>query len=292
MKKFIIVIIAFILLYTGFVQWQVHWVGRFSPKTFDPIDEKEPSHHLYSFSFTKYASNGEKEIEIEGESADILSQTVSLLNVMAKAYAEEVPVTITSDRGNYDKLANKVRLQKNVVATTENGTRLLTEKLDIYPAKRYVETDIEAQVKKDTINVRGIGARGDSRLKKVKFKKNVTVVVQDPTKQDQRPTIITCDGPLVIDYEKNIAHFKNNVVAEDDRGKLTADQMDVYYNKVTRRVSRIVALGNVMIENPEGNRTYSDSMIYLADEGRVILGGDIEALYAKGDLEDYGGDIF
>jgi hypothetical protein len=35
----------------------------------------------------------------------------------------------------------------------------------------------------------------------------------------------------------------------------------------------------VVIENPDGNKTYSDNVIYLADEGKVILGGDTEALY-------------
>jgi len=148
-----------------------------------------------------------------------------------------------------------------------------------------METDVEAQIKKDNIHVEGLGVRGDSNLKKVRFKKNVTVVIQDPDQKSDGPTVVTCDGPLVVDYEKNIAHFKNNVVAEDSRGKLSSDIMDVYYSRVSRKVSKIVALGNVVIENPDGNKSYSDSVIYMADEGRVILGGDAEALY-------YGGDSF
>jgi lipopolysaccharide export system protein LptA len=86
-----------------------------------------------------------------------------------------------------------------------------------------------------------------------------------------------------VDYEKNIAHFKDNVVAEDNRGKLMADVMDVYYNKVSSQVSKIVALGNVVIENPDGNQTFSANAIYLAEEGRVILGGDTEAIYFQGE---------
>ena len=34
-----------------------------------------------------------------------------------------------------------------------------------------LETDVQAEVKKDNINVEGTGAHGDSHLKKVKFKK-------------------------------------------------------------------------------------------------------------------------
>jgi lipopolysaccharide assembly outer membrane protein LptD (OstA) len=54
--------------------------------------------------------------------------------------------------------------------------------------------------------------------------------------------------------------------------------MDVYYDRKSRRVYKIIAEGNVIIEQ-DGNVTYSDNVIYLANEGRVILGGDPEAVY-------------
>lgn len=287
-KKVIVFCLAFVLLYTGIVGLQVFVGQRWGKKPVVQQEEGEVPHKLYSFSFAKYTPEGEKQIEIEGDSANVLEKTVLLMNVVAKAYAEETPVTITADQGNYDKEMNNVNLEKNVVATTENGTRLLTEQLRISPDKKTMETDVQAQVKKDNINVQGMGAAGDSNLKKVTFKKNVTVVVQDPSDPNNGPTVITCDGPLLIDYEKNIAHFKKNVVAQDNRGKLTADTMDVYYNRVSRKVAKIVALGNVVVENPDGNKTYSDSVVYMADEGKIILGGDTEALYFGGDESDQG----
>lgn len=286
-KRLILGTLIFIAFYVGLVQFQVVVSRKNASTGAGNSEENSPTHKVYSFSFSKYTEQGDKEIEIEGDSADIFSSTVSLSNVVAKAYAEEVPVTITADTGNYDKPRNKVHLKENVVATTADGARLLTEALDIDPAQKLMESDVGVQVRKDNINVQGTGARGDSQLKKVKFKKNVTVVIKSGGDESLSsgsgsPTVITCDGPLTIDYAKNIAHFKENVVAEDERGKLMADTMDVYYNKVTRRVAKIIALGNVVIENPDGNQTFSDSVIYLADEGRVILGGDTEALYFEG----------
>lgn len=278
--------LVFIALYTGLIWFQVYTGNRKPPVPAPQKTGQESLHKVYAFSFSKYTPEGQKEIEIEGDSANILEQTVMLINVVAKAYAEETPVTITADTGNYDKVNNKVNLQKNVVATTDDGTRLLTDELMIQPTQKTMETEAPTQVKKDNIDVRGIGARGDSGLKKVKFNKNVKVIVQDPNDKTHGPTVITCDGPLVIDYQKNFANFKDNVVAEDERGKLTADKMDVYYNKVSKKVSKIVAIGNVIIENPDGNKTYSDSVIYLAEEGRVILGGDTEALYFEGEQTD------
>lgn len=277
-KRIVFACVLFVLLYAGLIWLQVFLSGNEQPAA-QTETEREVPHKVYSFSFSKYTPDGHKQIEIEGDSANILDKTVFLMNVMAKAYAEDTPVTITADKGKYDKVNNKVKLEKNVVATTENGTRLLTEELDIHPDQRRMETEVQAQVKKDNINVEGTGAEGDSNLKKVKFKKNVTVLVQDPKDPKAGPTTITCDGPLVIDYETNVAHFQKNVVALDKRGKLTADLMDVFYNKTSKQVSKIVATGNVAIENPDGNKTFSDNVVYLAEEGRIILGGDTEAVY-------------
>jgi LPS export ABC transporter protein LptC len=282
-KRLVFIFAALVVFYVFFVQVQVVITRKQRAEQGDMKPSAKKPQKIFSFSFTKYTPEGQREIEIEGDSADILSNTVQLMNVMAKAYAEEVPVTVTADRGEYDKKKNKIHIEQNVVATTDDGTRLVTEGLDMYPTEHIVETELPTQVKKDNINVDGTGARADTRLKKVKFKKNVTVVVQNSEDKETGPTTITCDGPLVVDYEKNIAHFKDNVVAQDSRGKLTADTMDVYYNRVSRRVSKIVSVGDVVIENPDGNKTYSDSVIYLADEGRIILGGDTEALYFQGD---------
>ena len=283
-KKFLILSAAFIVFYLGVIQLQLFLAQRRDEKTAKTgkVAAEDPFHRVYSFSFSKYATTGNKEIEIEGDSADVFTKSVLLKNVIAKAYAEESPVTITADRGMIDKTTSKVRLEKNVVATTENGTRLLTETLDILPNKKMLETADRAEVKRDNISIEGLGARGDSRLKKIKFKQKVTVIVKNPEAKSGVPTVITCDGPLIVDYDKNIARFHENVIATDERGKLRADSMDVYYNKDSRRVAKIVAVGNVIVENPDGNQTLSDNVTYLAEEGRIILGGDTEALYKEG----------
>ena len=284
-KRFFILTAAFIVCYLALIQFQIFLAERRDEKTAKTVaktGEEDSSHRVYSFTFSKYTTSGNKEMEIEGDSADVFAKSVILKNVIAKAYAEESPVTITADRGTIDKTTSKVRLEQNVVATTENGTRFLTETLDIVPNKKTLETTEQAEVKRDNISIAGLGAQGDSRLRKVKFKKKVTVVVKNPEAKSGAPTVITCDGPLVVDYEKNIARFHDNVIAQDERGKLRADTMDVYYDKQTRRISKIVAVGNVVVENPEGNQTFSDNVTYLAEEGRIILGGDTEALYVEG----------
>jgi len=246
-----------------------------------------PTQKVYSFSFSKYTTAGQRELEIEGDSADIFARLVKLTNVIAKAYANEQPITITADKGVFDKSSSNIHLQENVVATSEEGTTLRSDTLDIDIDQKVLSTEDHARVEKDNIKLEGLGARGDSNAKRLHFKKNVTVVISSENR-NAAPTIITCDGPLEVDYVKNIARFNKNVIATDERGKLTADFMDVYYDKASRRVYQIIAQGNVIIEQ-DGNVTYSDNVLYLAKEGRIILGGDPEAVYYP-DSDPFEGD--
>lgn len=239
---------------------------------------EDPLHKVYRFSFSMYQTGGEKELEIEGDSANIFTRNIDLSNVIARAYAEESPVTVTADGGVFDKSSGVVHLKRNVVAATQSGARLLTESLDIDPDQRVLETEEPAQVRKDNIDVQGLGARSDSSIKKVHFKKNVTVEIADENRV-KPSTIITCDGPLEINYVTHVARFERNVVARDAQGTLTSDHMDVFYDQVSKRVSKMIATGNVVVVSPQGNKTYSDSVVYLPDEGRVILGGDSETTY-------------
>lgn len=236
-----------------------------------------PSQKVYSFSFSKYTNEGKREIEIEGDSADIFAKVVKLSNVIAKAYADEKPITITADRGVFDKDSSNIHLKENVVATSEQGAILRSDSLDIDITKRALSTEDTAHIERENVSLKGTGAEGYSEDKKIHFKKNVTVVIRNE-KTGGKATVITCDGPLDVDYANNVAHFNENVTATDNRGKLIADYMDVHYDRDSRRVYKIVARGNVVIEQ-EGNVTYSDNVVYLAEEGRVIMGGDPEAVY-------------
>jgi len=286
-RRFIVASILLSVGYLGFLSLKFWSEDTPGVGVADKVAEEE-QHKVYSFSFSKYTPSGEKEIEIEGDTANVLSQNVILSNVIAKAYAEEGPVMITADDGEFNKGTNIVHLENNVVAATQEGARLLTPSLDIHPATKLMETEDRAVVRKDNIDIEGDGARGDSGLKKVQFHKNVTVVIQSDDPDNPVPTIITCDGPLNVDYANYVAHFRDNVVTTDHRGKLTAEAMDVYYDKSRRRVDKIVAQGNVVIMTADGNATYGDKVIYYAKEGRIVIGGSTEAVYFPGS-EDGGG---
>lgn len=288
LKRLLVLSVVLILVYVGFVNFQVRFPKRFSLKKVTQGTGEIP-HTVYRFSFSKYMTTGERQLEIEGDSANILGHEVQLMNVIAKAYAEETPVVITADHGTFDKQSGIVHLNENVVATTDTGARLMTEQLDIAPDEKRVESSVLANVKTQNIDVVGTEAISDAKISNVKFKKNVTVNFRDPNNPQAKPTTVTCDGILEIDYGKNIARFNDNVVAVDARGTLKADRMDVIYDKQTEQLDRMIGVGNVEIIKPDGSSTFSDNVIYFAKEGRTVLGGAPEVM-AYEDKE--GGDGF
>ena len=98
--------------------------------------------------------------------------------------------------------------------------------------------------------------------------------IPDPLFSAKEPTIITCTGPLEIDYEKEIAVFHNNVkVDQKDHGVMHADRMDAYFDFKNKKILRIISQGNVKIVKDE-NTSYSDEALYSAEDGKLTLSGN------------------
>ena len=67
-------LVIFLLLSVGYValvKFQVLETIQKGPALLEEKDTKEVSHKVYFFSFTKYTAEGSKEMEIEGDSADL-----------------------------------------------------------------------------------------------------------------------------------------------------------------------------------------------------------------------------
>lgn len=203
---------------------------------------------IMAFALSGFEKTGRKKWEVQGKSADIMSEVVNLTDVVAKAYGDEVDMTLTADKGIFDRATNNAHFESNVVVTGTNGTQVTTDALDWKNAEQKVYTDKPVQMKSETMGVKDDGT------------------------ETKVPTTITCDGPMEIDYGKNYAVFNTNVKVNDDRGQLFCDKATAYYDVKTKQVSKIVAQGNVKIVRA-GSWTYSDEATYLAPEQKVILTG-------------------
>ena len=113
---------------------------------------------------------------------------------------------------------------------------------------------------------------------------------KDAPKGKKTKTVITCDGEVQFDYEKNQAHFLKNVHVVSEDGIIDADKITVYIDGDTRQLKEIVAEGNVKITRDE-NVTYSDTATYSEKDKKIILTGRPRlVIYQEGD--GLGGDIF
>lgn len=238
---------------------------------------QSPDQKMNDFSLSGYTQQGKKSWEIKGDSADIFSDVVKLNSVDADLYGEKENVNLVADKGEYDKNTGNMHLEDNVVINTDTGASLTTDSLDWDRTAKKVTTDDPVSVKKENITADGKGLEGQTDLKKVYLKDDVQVHIEqesgDPLIPDKEPIVITCTGPLEVDYDKQIAVFNNNVKAvQADQTQMYADKMEVYFDFNNKKILRAKAIGNVKIVKGE-NVSYSDEANYVAQDKKMVLTG-------------------
>lgn len=248
-----------------------------------PADSNmEADQKMMDFSLSGYTQKGKKSWEVKGNSADIFSDIVRLTSITANVYGEEENINLTGDKGAYDKATGKMRLEDNVVITTQSGGRLTTDSLDWDRVSQKVTTDDIVNIEKQNIKAVARGLEGEPNLKKVYLKDEVRLEVKEQSQildqpnsesASNEPTIITCDGPLEIDYEKEIATFNNNVkVDQKEQGVMYADKMTAHFDFKNKKILYIKSSGNVKIVKGE-NTSYSDEAVYSASDKKMTLTG-------------------
>lgn len=227
----------------------------------DTVTEK-----VQSFSLQGFSETGEMIWQIEGRSADIYSEIIDLTGINADSYGKDITVNLKSDKGVFNRKTNNIQLKQNVVVVTSDGGRLTTESLSWDAEKELISTQEYVRIEHQEMDATGLGAQAKPNLKKAQLNRDVRVNIKKP------PTVITCGGPLEIDYSNNIAYFNDNVNLDDNKARISTDKAIAYFNPEQRSLTRVLCEGNVRIVRGD-DITYSDSLIYLPDEGKVILKG-------------------
>jgi len=250
-------------------------------------DTKESDQQIGDFSLSGFGDKGKKSWDLAGKSADIFSEVVKLKKVVGNNYAQNDTINLTADNGDFNKKSGVVHLQDNVVITTSSGTQLTTDTLDWDRKQQIISTLDKINLTRADMNLSGQGAQGQTALKQIMVGKDVRLNIQALDKQvnKKEKILITCDGPLDVDYEKNIAIFNNNVKVEKSDLTIYSDKMQVYFtakqqNNVLAKgpavlsssVNKIIALGNVRILRGE-NISYSQEAIYTAIDKKITLTG-------------------
>jgi len=267
---------------------------------------QESDQQIMDFSLASFGEKGKKSWDLSGKSADIFQDLVKLKDVIGNLYGKEEDIKLTADKGNFDKTQGKIHLQDNVVITTSSGSKLTTDSLDWDRKNQLVTTKDPVNIERGNMVTTASGVRGEPNLKKVSLEKDVTVNINPDTEEKsneqnvKKKIVITCDGPLQIDYDKDIATFNNNVKVDTQDVLIQSDIMDVYFGGTGKdtseskkeapglgstmgsKIDKIVARGNVKITRGE-NISYSDEATYNALDKKIILSGKPKLIIYSGE---------
>src|SRR3989338_7971593 len=154
---------------------------------------------ISEFSLSGYGEKGAKAWDLAGKTADIFTDVVKLQSVIGNLYGKEEDIKLTADSGDFNKKDGKVHLEKNVVITTNTGTKLTTDSLDWDRRGQVVTTKDYVNIQRQNMVASGKGAVGQMGLKQVNLEKDVQVDILPEIKEGKvsdpkDKTIITCDG--------------------------------------------------------------------------------------------------
>lgn len=281
---------------TFFALFFLYFIPAFGATETVQKTEQVSDQQIEGFSLAGYGEKGKKSWDISGKSADIFNEVVKLKDVDGNLYGKDENVNLTAKTGDFNKTDGKVHLEKDVVITTSKGAKLTTNSMNWDRKNQLVTTEDKVNIAKDNMTIDGTGAHGEPDLKKIALNKDVRVNI-NPSNLSLNPEgidtkdkiIITCEGALEIDYERNIATFDNNVKVERPDSIIFSDKMYLYFtsgkgkdnksqvNKAlgamgNNSIDRIVARGNVRIVRGE-NISYSEEAIYSAFDKKITLSG-------------------
>ncbi len=250
--------------------------------------EKAIQQEFEGFNLNGYTDGGEKAWEINGDKARISDEKVNITNVNANAFGDQ-NVNLKSKTGSIDKASGNVRLENDVVITSDQGAQMTTDTLDWKRSENVVSTVDPVEIKDNTITITGKGMTAHPDLKNASIHEDVKADVTAPASAGvpAQNISITSDGPMEMDQLKQLVVFNDNVVAtEVSTGReLKADKMEVYFDQTAKSIKKLVCIGNVSVHQGE-NISYSDRLVYDAATQKMTLSGKPKLVF---DINSQGG---
>lgn len=222
---------------------------------------------ISTFTLLGHDRTGRKKWEIEGQTANLLTETIILSPVAAKSFGK-VETTLTAARGKFHRQSRDVELKEDVIVVTSDGARLSTDTFFWSADRGLGRTSDWVAVTRPGMTVAGLGGVGFPSLKRVKLEKQITMTLTGAKGR----TVITCEGPLEMDYGRHKIRFLRKVFVRDAQGTIHSDRMDVTLDPQTNQIRRVTCLGDVVIRQAD-RVSYSDRADYWQPRGDVRLMG-------------------
>ncbi len=256
----------------------------FSVSLLVPCFAQEDGQEFEGFDLVGYTEGGEKSWDLKGDTAQINGDNINITNVDANSFGEQ-NMNVVAKTGKIDKKSGNMRLEEDVVITTDDGAQMLTDSLDWQKEEDLVTTQDDVTILREGMKAEGTGAVAQPGLGTAQLNENVRVEYEPDEESGEEAIVITCDGPMEIDYEKQTAFFNNNVVAIQEDRKLIADRMELFFDGETSKIKEMICIGNVIIIQGE-NKSYSDRATYKAEEQRIVLSGRPKLIMLMNKEED------
>ncbi len=166
-----------------------------------------------------------------------------------------------------------VFLDQNVTLKLQDTTVIKTDHVQWSQDGGVLRTPSQVFVTHQNADVKGRGAVGRLNDSFIQLNRDIQMLIN-------KSTLLTCTGPLKIYYKQNKMIFYRKVKVVDDRGVLKANRMDVIFDPDQKKVTQIIAIGNVTIERGT-DTTHSQRAIYSLATGSVRLEGNPEITLHK-----------
>ena len=221
-----------------------------------------------TFTLVGHSQSGRKKWQVQGQTANLMEETVHLSPVAATSFGE-VNVHLTAEQGQFHKPTQDVHLEKDVVVTTSDGARLNTDRLDWKAQREMGRTDDWVTVTRPGMVVVGKGGIGYPKLRRVRLAEQVKVTLQGK----EGNVVVTCDGPMEVDYKRNKARFWRNVHVRDSKGLIQSDRMDVTLEPRTNQIRQANCWGHVQIHRKNQVSFSHWAKYHWQVPGRTLLSG-------------------
>ena len=238
--------------------------------------EPEATQAMSEFTLTGYKPDGGKSWDLKGEGASVEGNIVTIRRPDAVGYDPLRTAYLTATLAEVDQVTRHVRLEHEVTIHTTDGLWLTSPVLHWIPDQNQMATDQPVRIETDHMLLRGRGATGLTQLKEATILKDIELVL-NPSDHDlpaggAKQVIITCDGPLHLDYERNVATFEQNVHVKDPNGDLYSDQLTAYLDPATHTIKYAEATGHVRIHQ-DRNTALSERAVYEPAIGKITMVG-------------------
>ena len=179
---------------------------------------------------------------------------------------------LQGDKARIDS-GQTVFLEQNVTLKLKDNTVIKTDHVQWSQDGGILRTPALVFVTHENSEIKGRGAVGRLNENFIQLNRDIEMLINQSTR-------LTCSGPLKIFFKENRMIFYRKVKIVDERGALKANRMDVFFDPDQKKVSQVIAVGDVTIERGT-DTTHSRRAIYTPATGSLRLEGNPEVTLHK-----------